>query len=128
MKVTGQWKGVNVDLNLLTRRVESFFKSKGLYAKGESCKGGFKVCVFQNPRSRDICVEILGDSKNFQVNFILNEKFVSTSLLASVFSIFFGGGVLLKTLKLREFFEKLEREFWVYLNEAIEELNAFKDR
>jgi hypothetical protein len=128
MKVTSDWQGLNVDLSKLTEHVESFFKSKGLYAKRILCEGGFKIFVSQNGKSRDICAEILGDSRNFQVNFVLDDRSGSASMLGSVFSVFFGGGLLLKTLKSKELFEKIEPEFWIYIDKVIEELNAVKDR
>jgi len=127
MKVSREWKDLNVDLGKLASRIESFFRGKGLYAKRISSKEGIKLLVTRNVKLMSFRAEILGDPNDFQVNLVLDEQ-PDSRTLSSVFSAFFGGGFLLKDIKTRELFEKLEPDFWVYVERTVEHLSAFKGR
>jgi len=123
VRVISDWKDVNVDLNELTNRVEWFFKSKGLQTRRFSDEKRLTIQVTQKGKAGNLYVEISGNSSNFQVSFVLEDPPYSYRVLGSVFSVFFGGAPLLKNLKTRELFEKLESEFWAYLNTVVENLN-----
>jgi hypothetical protein len=77
----------------------------------------------QSKRALGIYVEILGNPSDFEVDFVLDEQ-SDFKILGSVFPTFLGGGLSLIALRSRELFEKLEPEFWVYLEKTIEELRA----
>lgn len=119
----------NVDLSLLTEHVASFFKKNGFGVRlvTEEQKGFFKVIV-RPTREHDIrgsvVVFVEGYPGKFSVRLIggaRSEAFMKFGLLASLFG---GGSLFLRGIKSKEALEKLERKFWVYVEEKIDFLSV----
>ncbi|MEM2703364.1 MAG: hypothetical protein QXR45_09400 [Candidatus Bathyarchaeia archaeon] len=124
MKSEGIWEDVSVDLCELIGHVENFLRSKGLKIKRTNFGKSFKICVGEG----DFCVEIIGNSRKFKVVVSYGNRLQHFKILGPTFSLFFGGGIMLKSLRAQEFFEKLERELWDYLSRIIDHLNGINLR
>lgn len=120
-----QWIGKNVDLALLSGCVENFFKVRGLKTVKEESAGKCKISVIpQNARDTrgGIYIRILGDPNNFVIEFYGSERVRSSIKWGLITTLFGGGPFLLRSLRLQEALEKIEREFWVYVEETIARL------
>ena len=124
LKTLSVWESVNVDLNRLAGYVEKFFRDRGLKVKKVYFERGIQMRVAVD--EQNFSVEILGNNQRFEVIIDQEDKLRHYKLLGPALSLFFGGGFMLKSLKAQEFFEKLETEFWDYLNKVVDYLNTAK--
>jgi hypothetical protein len=118
-----QWFGSNVDLNLLSQRVEQFFKESPFETRMEQIQGKFKIEAsgFQFK----ITVNIFGQPNDFAVEFIPSKKtkgFSRSMVVAYITTLFGGGGFLLRDLKLQEALDELEKAFWENVDKQVSEL------
>lgn len=125
LKVRSQWVGKKVDLALLSRCVEDFFKGRGFRTKIDELVGEYKILVI-SPRAErvrgDVDVRISGDPNDFVIEFSAGEGARFSIKLGFLTTMIGGGSILLRGLKLREALEKLEREFWVYAEDSVAHL------
>lgn len=120
-----QWIGKNVDLALLSGRVENFFKVRGLKTVKEESGGKYEISVApRNVRHTrgGIYIRIFGDPNNFSIEFHGSERMHSSIRLGLMTTLFGGGPFLLRSLRLQEAFEKIEKEFWAHVEETIARL------
>ena len=124
LKMREQWVGKNVDLALLSERVEDFFKGKVFQTRKDVLADGYKISATpgSQERLRGVVVYVRGKSSDFVVEFFAGKRERSPAMLGFLVTLFGGGGLVLRSLKLQEAMEKLEREFWAYTEEAIAEL------
>lgn len=118
----GRWVGKNVDLALLSERIENFFKDKGFKTAKDWSPPEYTISA--RPQRGigilgRVIIRVLGDSNDFLIEFSTSGH--SRSAIRSGFlTTMFGGGILLlRGLKSQEALEKLEKEFWVYVEEAV---------
>jgi len=117
-----QWVNKNVDLSVLNNRLVQFFEKRSFVASQESSEEKFHIVA--RPRRfhdvlEEIHVHVTGQPDNFKVRFDAgshSSELVRFGILTTVFG---GGRLTLKGLKSQEALEKLEREFWIYLDRAI---------
>ena len=110
----------NVDLSLLATYTEAFFKNKGYITEKLESENRITIIVKRNEISGPICaVRIEGASNNFTIDFIWEESARKRIILGSLTTLFGGGILILRGLQLKEELEKLERDFWVYIQELI---------
>jgi hypothetical protein len=111
-----------VDFEELNRRVSKFLKDKGFEIVVENAGNNYKIMGFLRvgDKKRGVWINISGAPNDVLVDFLSNEE-GKLSLLAGPLATMFGGGVfVLDRLKRQEFYEKLEAEFWLFLEEIIE--------
>lgn len=126
-----EWLGKNVDLDLLCKHIECFFETKGFKIHTEKNINEWVVVgvkVESNFMRRTITVKVKGDPLDFVVDFIPLERYKLSifELLANWIGL---GALTLRRLKNAEFYQKLEEEFWVYLDEKIPNLfNSSKSK
>lgn len=70
----------------------------------------------------ELTVKIIGDSNDFVVELLAGKRMRSSVRFGFLTTIFGGGNFLLQALKSQEALEKLEKEFWVYIEETITRL------
>lgn len=124
-KMRRRWVGKNVDLALLSQRVEDFFKSKGFKTKKDESADGYELSgTAQHVRDvrGHIAVRILGNSNDFVIEFVASERTRRSIMLGFITTMFGGGSLILRGLRLQEALEKLEREFWVYAEDDVAHL------
>jgi hypothetical protein len=111
-----------VDFEELNRRVSKFLKDKGFEIVVENAGNNYKIMGFLRvgDKKRGVWINISGAPNDVLVDFLGNKE-GKLSLLAGPLVTMFGGGVfVLDRLKRQEFYEKLEAEFWLFLEEIIE--------
>jgi len=120
-----QWIGKNADLDLLSKRIEGFFEDKGFKMKLEQSGDTYTLLgVLRRDDEREsITVRVKGNSKDFLVEF-LGKIGRFSILLSSFVSILGGGALILGKLKSQDFYEKLERDFWSFAEETVEQLTG----
>jgi len=119
-----RWKGKNVNLSILTDSIRQFFVEKRHISSINKSNGQYRIVV--HPKAfydiEDISVNIDGQPNDFSVKFVTSSRSRSFVIFGALATIFGGGFLTLKGLKSREALEKLEKEFWVYVDEKIWEL------
>ena len=139
-----RWTGKNVNLNLLSERVESYFKNKGFMTKRTESEGELILLLVPQhtedvrktmmtktagtqtpqyaPNVKGMTAKIIGDPNDFTIEFTPSEITRRSIWLGMLTKIFGGGYLILQSLKLREALEKLEREFSIYIEDEIANL------
>jgi len=120
-----QWTGQNVNLALLSERVEDFFKDRGFSTEKDESAGEHTI-LWAPPRVRNIrdgmTVRIFGNPNDFVVEIIASERTRGSIRLGLLTQLFGGGYLAVRGLRAKEALEKLEREFWVYVEEKVAHL------
>lgn len=114
-----QWVGKNVDLALLSEHVENFLRGKSLKIKKDELTGTYTILGALRARAPSLVVRILGNPNDFLIEFVADERARASIRLGLISTIFGGGFLVLRGLRSQEALEKLENEFWVYIEEAI---------
>lgn len=120
-----RWTEKNVDLDLLSDSLEDFFNSRSFVTK-KTQKLGERIILWQSERAakadKPISARIIGNPDDFTVELKASELTDRSIRLGMLTKPIGGGYFLLKSLKLREALEKLEKEFWIYMEEKIAQL------
>lgn len=120
-----QWIGKNVDLDILFQQTIQFFKKKTLGVVSDRTGGSYTIIVMPKRAlglREEISVTITGEPNDFEVQFVSGDKSRTLKNLGQLTSLFGGGFFLLEGLRSLEAIEKLEREFWVFMEEAVAQL------
>lgn len=122
-----QWIGKNVNLKLLSECVESFFKNKGFKTKKDASDGKYTI-LWTSQRVRSMrgamMASVFGNSNDFIVEIVASERTRGSIRLGLLTSAFGGGYLALKGLKAKEALEKLEKEFWIHIEEKVANLTG----
>jgi len=119
-----QWVKKSVDLGSLSDAVVRFLERKGFMGKRTVVEKGFIVSG-KGSLGAGVIVRILGEPDDFIVE--LESGSTRTSeMLGSSTVLFGGGGFLLRSLKSKEALEKLESEFWIYMEDVVARLQSSK--
>lgn len=120
-----QWTGRNVDLALLSECVEAFFKDRGFLTEKEESAGEYKI-LWASPRVRIIpdgmTARVFGKPDDFVVEIVASERTRGSIRLGMLTRLFGGGYLAVRGLRAKEVLEKLENEFWVYVEEKVAHL------
>ena len=126
-----QWVGRNVDLKLLSQCIEGFFKEKGFLTRIDESAGKYTI-LWTSQRVRNMhdamTASILGDSNDFIVEIVASERTRGSIRLGMLTAAFGGGYLALRGLKAKEVLEKIEKEFWVYVQEEIAHLTGSTEK
>jgi len=122
-----RWKDKNINLSILSNRLVQFFEARDFVTFREDSEKKYHIAVAPK-RFHDILEEIdvyvSGEPDSFKVRFdsgARSRELVRYGILTTVFG---GGRLTLKGLKSQEALEKLEREFWIYLDRVIWSLSS----
>ncbi len=116
------WKGKNVNLSVLSERIACFFESKKFATSLQRKNSEFIIVAAPQSFhgiSEKIIVSISGNPDDFSINFIGGSRSRSLILHGSFLSLIGGGFFVLKGLKSLEEIEKLEEQFWIYVDQLI---------
>ena len=119
------WVGKNIDLALLSERIENFFKDKCFKVTKDWSASEYTISA--RPQHGvgilgRVIVRILGDSNDFLIDFSTSGRSRSAVKLGFITTMLGGGSLILRGLKSQEALEKLEKDFWIYIEEAITRL------
>jgi hypothetical protein len=121
-----RWRGKNVDLDQLSDCVEDFFKSRTPLPKKTGTADERTISWL--PRhagarlKEPVTAKITGDPDDFTIDLTASEL-TKNSIRIGVLTKPFGGGYfLLKAVKLKEELDRLENEFWIFIEGKIDQL------
>jgi len=117
-----RWTNKNVDLDNLSKHVEEFYKGKGFEALVERSKDAFKVVAVMRigDKLRSSYVSINGNPNDFTVEFSGSQTGRFSQFLTPLITMFGGGVLILDRLRSQEFYEKLETEFWLFIEHEVD--------
>jgi hypothetical protein len=117
-----RWTNKNIDLSMIANRLVQFFEERKFASLQESSEREYHITVMPSQYYdivEEIHVYISGQPNDFTVKFVSGSQ-SRTLVRHGILTTFFGGGRLtLKGLKSQEALEKLEKEFWIYLDKVI---------
>lgn len=121
-----RWTRQNVDLNSLSDGVEDFFKSRQFVTKKSESAGERKILLQPTYSTvkldEPISVRITGDPNDFVVELRASELTNRSVRMGMLTKSLGGGFYLLRSLKLQEELEKLEKEFWIFVEDKVAQL------
>jgi len=118
-----QWIGNNIDLNLLSQKVNQFFTENQFEPKLEQTHDRYRIKA--SNFEFKITVNIYGQPNDFTIEFIPNKKTRGHSLamIVGYITSFLGGGtLLLRDVKFQEVMNKVEQTFWEQVDSHVAEL------
>lgn len=124
------YKGRNVDLSLLSRWIERFFKKREFRVTKEIEEETFRIVArptYVHEIVDTITVSVSGNPNDFVVKLYIgtrSEVLMKIGQLASLFGL---GVLFLRGVKSDEAGETLQREFWVFVEEKIDFLTNSAD-
>jgi hypothetical protein len=124
------YKGRNVDLSLLSRWIERFFRKKEFRVSKETEEETFRIVArptYVHEIVDTITVAVSGNSNDFAVKLYIgtrSEVLMKIGQLASLFGL---GVLFLRGVKSDEAGETLQRQFWVFMEEKIDFLTNSAD-
>lgn len=117
-----QWANKKVNLALLSGCLERFFKEKGLETRVVEGSLERRRISVTSPDSavlsENIDVEIVGNLGSLSIGLEIGSGSRWT-LMSSLLTLIGGGGIVLRKLKAQEALDKLEKEFWTYVEELV---------
>jgi len=119
--------GTRVDLSLLSEAIVQFFESKGFSSAIDQSSKGYRVIAAPGAMSnipRSVNVLIRGKPEDFEIEFDAGSNSRTARVLGPLATILGGGFLVLKDLKSQEYFDKLEKEFWLFVDEKTENLRG----
>jgi hypothetical protein len=124
-----KWSRNDIDLDLLRKDIEDFLKDRGFKIRkvGSADPSASEVFgVLRTPESdfRSATVIINKASDGFEVELKAGEQSRSILKLGSLITFLGGGSLLLKGYRSAEFYQKLEEEFWRYVEKKVEGLGS----
>ncbi len=126
-----QWIGKNVDLKLLSECIEDFFKDKGFKTRKDKTAGKYTI-LWTSQRARKMrdamAASVFGTPNDFVVEILASERTRGSIRLGMLTTAFGGGYLALRGLKAKEVLEKLEREFWIYIEEEVTHLTGSAEK
>lgn len=125
-KTEKRFAGRNVDLSLLGQWIERFFRRRDFRTSRETEEKSHRI-IAQPTYVHEILdrttVSISGNSGDFVVRFYTGARSEALMKFGLLTSLFGGGIAFLRGVKSDEAEEKLERDFWIYLEEKIDFLD-----
>ena len=110
----------NVNLSLLSEWVEAFFKKKEFRTTKEAAEGGFKIVArptYVHEIVDVITVLVSGTPNDYTVKFYIGVRSEALMRIGQLASLFGLGVLFLRGVKSDEAGERLEKDFWVLIEE-----------
>jgi hypothetical protein len=123
-----RWRGKNVDLDQLSVCVEDFFKSRNLLPRRTETAEQRTILWYPRYRGarlkKPVTARITGTPDDFTIDLKASELIKSSIRAGLLTKSFVGGQFLLEAVKLKEELENLENEFWISIEEKIDQLTG----
>lgn len=115
-----RWIEKNVDLELLSVKIEGFLRERGFETRAGK-RDGIEILAVNVDEGAHVRVLVEGDSTDFKVAFDspADKRPIYVSSLLDTFGF---GFLLKKKVKVFDFCQKLEEDFWVFLDRVVEEI------
>lgn len=124
-----RYKGKNVDLSILSERIVRFFSEReftaSLHKKEES------YVIVATPKTyhgiaENINVYVSGTPNDFSIKFEAGSHSRALVRFGNLVTLLGGGFLALKGLKSQDELDKLENNFWKYVDETVWHLSVFR--
>jgi hypothetical protein len=122
-----QWINKNVDLNLLSKRVQKFLENKNFRTEINEMKNGFVVIGVlreTDGSTNSVRIEIHGSQNKFLVKFKAGEDKRVLSTLSPIASFIGLGFYVQRKMKQMNFYDKIEEDFWTFMDETVASLES----
>jgi hypothetical protein len=121
-----EWKDLNLDLRRLSQAIVNYYGRRNLKVKETVLKDGYLVRVILTElRAQGVMsIFLRGAPNDFTIETRATELEDDAIKVGLMTTIFGGGSLVLGSIKSREELEKLEREFWVTIEETIRSLTC----
>jgi hypothetical protein len=127
-----RWTGRNVDLNLLSASLEDFLKSRQVVTQKLESAGEHMILLqskYSTVKLKEpVSVRIAGEPDDFIVDLKASELVTRSIRIGMLTKPIGGGYYLLRSLKLQEELEKLEKEFWIFVEDKVAQLSQSAQR
>jgi hypothetical protein len=119
-----QWLNKKVDLLALKRGIEEYFKVRKFHLRCSQSENTFEILATKRVDHliRRIKVLLYGKPNNFVVEFLAGKHIDSIQKADVSFELFGGGIFVLKAYEAWEYYQRLEREFWKYIEMLVVDL------
>jgi hypothetical protein len=122
-----KWLNKHVELSGVCCAVKEFFKERAFFTEEYSLKDGFRVVAFMSDDGSFpfATVEVHHEVAAIVVDYLpwgQSRRVSLTSFFAPVLTLFGGGILVARDLKKNELMEKIEKEFWDFLDGFFSEL------
>jgi hypothetical protein len=117
-----EYTGKNVNLSSLADQIVQFFTQKRFVTTSEKSENELLVVAAPESSSgivESLKVHIAGEPARFKVRFDAGTRSNAFVRYGTLTSLLGGGIFALKGLRSLEALEKLEKEFWVYVDKAV---------
>ena len=116
-----RWQNHGVNLQRLTQAVKSYYLRRNLKVSETAVEDEYSIrVVLTGPRTSGVMrIIIRGTSDDFTIETGATEEEDRQVKIGLLTSIFGGGSLVLRNIKVREQMEKMEREFWSTIEETI---------
>lgn len=121
----------NIELHMLGAGIEGFFKKGGFRTFIEEIGDGYRVRALPthiHDIVGKITVQVSGTPMDFEVKFFSGARSDALTKFGRLTSLFGGGIIFLRGVKSQEAEEKLERRFWIFVEESINLLQKKRAR
>jgi hypothetical protein len=124
-----EWHEKHIEPSRLCGPVESFFEKRGFSTKETFAKGRHRIEAFLSHFGSEpfALVELYGDQNKIVVDFLpwgKDERKARMMLSSSILTMLGGGILVQQGMKRRELMEKVEDQFWAFLDEYMLEQKA----
>lgn len=117
-----RWIGRNVDIDQLVEAIIVFLKGKKFKIRRDDLESSSRVLgIHRTPEGeiRRVAVTISGSPQDLIVELKVGDDPSLLLKFSSMISLFGGGLLLVKKRKIADFYQKLEDEFWRYVERRI---------
>jgi hypothetical protein len=118
-----RWIGKNVEISDVEEAVKSFLEERKFKTAVADSENSKKITsILQSAEGRKkVIVTVTGKAEDFTVDFATSDTAQIMSKLAASITFFGGGPLQLKSLKEKEFYQKIEDQLWDFLEKFIAE-------
>lgn len=117
-----RWIGKNVDLDLVVKEIRKFFEDRSFQVFSKESAEEILVFARKGDNSNlSLIVKVKGIPNNFSVEFKEN-KLDFPAYFFSLLSLIGAGALVSKWMKKAETYQKIECEFWNFMDQKVSEL------
>jgi hypothetical protein len=117
-----RWHMKNVDLDLLVFRIGDFFKENNFEVIGEETSINYRILAKNSPSYRLLGlveVTIEGTPADFVLKLELSGTKKRFAVYSTLLTMFGGGYLVLQEVESDEAWEKLNKQFWPYVENMV---------
>ena len=119
-----RWQNLVVDLQRLSQVIKNYYLGRNFKVKEAVLENGYSLNVLLTELRAPGVMSIIirGRADDFTIETRATEREDNAIKIGLMTSILGGGSLVLRSIKIREQIEKMEREFWGMIEETIRSL------